>query len=143
MNISERLVSKLKALPKRNDGYIFNPRVATHQATLYKTRKRLAKKLQKPELLQIKFHTLRHLFATIELYKEGRIQRDVQYMLGYKSSASTDRYTHYRPAEPTKYAVKRPQTKEEEDQLLLEGWSFIRYDGQHKEPIYRRPQKTC
>ena len=131
----------LKALPIRADGYIFNPSTNTHQAGYYRSRHRLALKLQKPELKKINFHIFRHLRATIELYTEGKHQRDVQYMLGHKSSQATDRYTHYRPKDPTEWEVKRPKTKEEENQLLTENWTFIRYDKIHKEPIYRRTKR--
>ncbi|MDG6222300.1 MAG: hypothetical protein QCH99_03460 [Candidatus Bathyarchaeota archaeon] len=62
-------------------------------------------------------------------------------MLGHRSSQSTDRYTHYKPKAPTKWEVKRAITKEEENQLLSENWTYIRYDEIHKEAIYRRSKR--
>ena len=87
---------------------------------------------------QIHYYLLRHLRATLELYKEETNRRDVQEMLGRKNSQSTDRYTHYRSKAPTKWEVKRAKTKEEENQLLSENWNYIRFDKVHKEAIYRK-----
>ena len=81
---------------------------------------------------------MRHLRATLELYKKGKHHRDVQYMLGHRSSQSTDRYTHYRPQAPTEWEVKRVSTEEEEDQLIIENWQFHRFDEVHQKAIYRR-----
>ena len=138
VNVSSKLLSMLKALPKRADGYIFNPKARTHDSGFNRSRNRLAEKLQKPELEEIHFHTFRHLRATLELYTKGKHHRDVQYMLGHRSSQSTDRYTHYRPQAPTKWETRRVTTREEEDQLIEENWIFHRYDELHKEAIYRR-----
>lgn len=142
INVSIELLSKLKRLQKREDGYIFNPKAPSHTTAFTNSRKKLAKKLDKPELNNIHFHTMRHLRATIELYKKGKHHRDVQQMLGHRSSQSTDRYTHYRPQAPTQWEVKRATTKEEENQLLCENWTFIRYDSIHGEAVYRRA-KLC
>ena len=138
VDVSVKLLSMLKALKKRPDGYIFNPKPRSHDSGFNQSRNRLAKKLQKPELKEIHFHTFRHLRATLELYTKGKHHRDVQYMLGHRSSQSTDRYTHYRPQAPTKWETKRVATREEEDQLIEENWILHRYDAAHKEVIYRR-----
>jgi integrase len=138
VNASVKLLSMLKALPKRSDGYIFNPKPRSHDSCFNVSRNRLAKKLQKPELKEIHFHTFRHLRATIELYTKGKHHRDVQYMLGHRSSQSTDRYTHYRPQAPTKWETRRVKTRAEEDQLIEENWILHRYDSVHQEVIYRR-----
>ncbi len=138
IEVTPELISKLQKLPKRKDGYLFNPKPSSHNVNFFQQRKRLAKKLQKPELLDIHFHLLRHLRATLELYKKGTHFRDVQHMLGHRSSLSTDRYTHYRPQTPTKWEIKRVTTIEEEDRLILENWEFFRFDSVHQQAIYRR-----
>ncbi|WGM88580.1 MAG: hypothetical protein NUK63_06550 [Candidatus Bathyarchaeum tardum] len=53
-------------------------------------------------------------------------------MLGHRSNQSTDRYTHDKPKAPTKWEVKRAITKEEENQLLSENWTFVRFDEDQK-----------
>jgi hypothetical protein len=37
-----------------------------------------------------------------------------------------------------KNTVRRPATREEEDQLIQDGFQFVRYDEKHREPVYRK-----
>ncbi len=128
----------LKALPKREDGYIFNPKSRTHGSTFDKQRNRIALRLENPRLKQIHFHTLRHLRATLTYYKSGRDILKVKYLLGHKRLDTTGKYAHYQAFKDEEYIVKRPQTKQEEDQLILEGYDFVRYDVKNNEPIYKK-----
>ncbi|WGM88581.1 MAG: hypothetical protein NUK63_06555 [Candidatus Bathyarchaeum tardum] len=45
-----RILKSKKALPKRKDGYIFNPKIPSHCAGFFRARNKIARKLQKAEL---------------------------------------------------------------------------------------------
>ena len=128
----------LKALPKREDGHIFNPKSRSHDSTFSKQRNRIALRLGNPRLKDIHFHTLRHLRATLTYYaSDGDILR-VKYLLGHKRLDTTGRYAHYQAFKKEEYITKRSTTREEEDNLLDTGFKFIRYDTKHDEAIYRK-----
>ena len=61
------------------------------KATFYRARKRLAYKLQNPRLIQIHFHTLRHLKATM-LYHYKPDLLIVAEFLGHKNIENTRMY---------------------------------------------------
>ena len=62
----------------------------------------------------------------------------VKYILGHKRLDTTGRYAHYQAFRNEEYTVRRPLTREEEDQLIQDGFQFVRYDEKHREPIYRK-----
>ena len=101
-------------------------------------RNRLAKRLQRPRLNDIHFHTLRHLRATLEYFKTGGDILRVKYLLGHRKLDTTSRYAHYQAFKKGEYMVKRPQTKAEEDQLILEEWEFVRLDTELNLGVYRK-----
>ena len=138
IQLSNELLAMLKALPKRQDGYIFNPRSQTLSTSFARQRNKLAKKMQNPRLKQIHFHTLRHLRATLTYYQSGGDILKVKYILGHKRLDTTGRYAHYQAFRNEEYTVRRPITREEEDQLIQDGFQFVRYDEKHKEPVYRK-----
>ena len=91
--ISNRLLAMLQALPKTNE-YIFgNSNLSGHRYRFERQRKVLAAKLQNPRLLQIKFHTLRHYYAT-KLFDQTKSLPLVQEKLGHRNINSTMVYTH-------------------------------------------------
>lgn len=138
LKLSDVLIAMLKALPKRKDGRLFNRRVRTLQTTFARKRNRLARQLQNPRLKEIHFHTLRHLKATMEYYRTGGDILRVKYVLGHKRLDTTSRYAHYQAFRNEEYIVKRPQTKEEEDQLIQQGFQYVRYDQKYNEAVYRK-----
>ena len=138
IQLSNELLAMLKDHKKREDGNIFNPRKGTLNTTFMKQRNKLAKKLQNPRLKQIHFHTLRHLRATLTYYKSGGDILKVKYILGHKRLDTTGRYAHYQAFRNEEYTVRRPLTREEEDQLIQDGFQFVRYDEKHREPVYRK-----
>ena len=138
LQLSNELLAMLKDLKKREDGNIFNPRKGTLSTTFMKQRNKLAKKLQNPRLKQINFHTLRHLQATLTYYESGGDILKVKYVLGHKKLDTIGRYAHYQAFRSEEYTVRRPQTRTEDDQLIENGFQFIRYDQKHKEKVYRK-----
>ena len=135
VEISDKLISMLKALPKRKDGYIFNPKSRTNGSTFNKQRNRLALRLGNPRLKGVHFHILRHLRATLTYYETDGDILKVKYLLGHKRLDTTGRYAHYQAFKKAEYITKRAKTREEEDQLLNEGYKFIRYDAKHEEVV--------
>jgi hypothetical protein len=58
----------------------------------------------------------------------------VKYLLGHKRLDTTGRYTHYQAFKKEEYITKRAKTREE-DQLLNDGYKFIRYDDKNEEVV--------
>ncbi|MEM2971664.1 MAG: site-specific integrase [Candidatus Bathyarchaeia archaeon] len=92
-------------------------------------RRKIAKKLGNPRLLQITFHTLRHWKATMEYHKT----KDILYIkeiLGHKNINNTQIYVHiekalFQNAPPEEYHVKIAKTPEEITQLLEAGFEYV------------------
>ncbi len=138
IQLSQELLAMLKALPKREDIHIFNPNVRTLSSTFARQRNRLARQLQNPRFKQIHFHTLRHLRATLTYYKTSGDILKVKYLLGHKRLDTTGRYAHYQAFRNEEYVVKRVNMRKEEDQLIEDGFQFVRYDQKHEEAVYRK-----
>ena len=138
IELSDVLLAKLKALPKREDGHVFTPKSRSLGSSFQKQRNRLAKRLQNPRIKDIHFHTLRHLRATLEYYATGGDILRVKYLLGHRKLDTTSRYAHYQAFKKGEYMVKRPQSKAEEDQLILEEWELVRLDTALNLGIYRK-----
>ena len=138
LEISDVLISMLNALPKRSDGHIFTPKARSLGSSFQSQRNRIAKRLNNPRLKDIHLHTLRHLRATLTYYETGGDILRVKYLLGHRKLDTTSRYAHYQAIKKGEYMVKRPQTKEEEDQLILEEWELVRTDVDINLGIYRK-----
>jgi integrase len=137
LKLSENMLAMLQKLPKRKDDHLFNPRTETLDGNYRRAKNIIADKLENPRINKIHFHTFRHLKATNE-YKRTHDLMHVKYVLGHNHSSSTDRYTHYIPFEEDEFIVKRPQSREEEDNLILNGFEFIRFDERYNEPVYKK-----
>ena len=138
LELSDLLLAMLKALPKRDDGHVFNPRPRSLGSSFQRQRNGIAKRLHNPRLKDIHFHTLRHLRATLTYYETGGDILRVKYLLGHRKLDTTSRYAHYQAFKKGEYMVKRPQNKEEEDQLILEEWELVRTDTKLNLGIYRK-----
>ena len=104
-------------------------------------RKRIAKKLNNPRLLQIHFHTLRHWKATM-LYHQTKDALYVMQYLGHKKVESTPLYIQLEQAlfEDTtdEFTVRMASKPEEIKQLLEVGFEFI---CEKDELLYFRKRK--
>jgi integrase len=87
-------------------------------------RKRLARKLQNPRLLQITFHTLRHFKATIEYAKTKDILH-VMRLLGHKNINNTLIYTQLVNFKNDEYISKVAKNAEEACQLVEAGFEYV------------------
>ncbi|MEM3694998.1 MAG: tyrosine-type recombinase/integrase [Candidatus Bathyarchaeia archaeon] len=125
--ISVKAVEMLKNLPKTEDRIFAD---ANHmRACFYVQRKRAARKLGNPRLMQITFHTFRHWKGTM-LYHQTKDIYHVKEYLGHKNLQSTQVYIHiekamFRTMEPDEYHVKVAETKEDIIALLEEGFEFV------------------
>ncbi len=119
----------LNALPKKSENYIFheNP---THTALVHfaysfrRTRKRLAVKMQNPNLDRITFHTFRHWYATMLFHKTKNVPF-VQERLGHKSILTTTIYTHLINFEADSYHSATAETLEEAKKLVEAGFEYV------------------
>jgi site-specific recombinase XerC len=87
---------KLRALNKlpKNSAHIFgNANLASHRWRYDRQKRRLSEKLQNPRLLQIRFNTLRHYYAT-KPFDQTKSLPLVQEKLGHSNINSTMLYTH-------------------------------------------------
>jgi integrase len=88
------------------------------------TRKRLAKKLQNPRLMQIHFHTFRHWKATME-YDKTRDILHVMNLLGHRNIESTLLYIQLISFESDEYHSAVAITVEEARKLLEQGFEYV------------------
>jgi integrase len=93
-----------------------------------KSRKRLAKKLQNPRLLQISFHTFRHWKATT-LQHQTHDPWIVKEFLCHKSIRSTEIYITYEKkiyeSSSDEYIVRAVKDPKEIQKLLEVGFEYV------------------
>ena len=117
----------LNNLPKNKERIFAN---AEHmRSNFYVQRKRNAKKLGNPRLLQIHFHTLRHWKATTEQHKT-KDPWHVKEILGHKSIQSTEVYIHiekqtYQNGTNDEFIVKVAKTREEITSLIEANFEYV------------------
>jgi integrase len=94
LKISGKLVSILNMIPKRTETVWPGDRRTLQQFRVgyIRTRNKIAFNLQNPRIREIKLHTLRHYFATMEYHKTKNILH-VQERLGHKDIKNTMIYT--------------------------------------------------
>lgn len=91
-------------------------------------RRRIAKKLANPRLLQIHFHTFRHWKTTTEQHKT-KDPWHIKTILGHKSIKSTEAYIHieqmlYQKEADDQFTVKVAHTLDEAVALMEVGYEF-------------------
>jgi len=123
--VSDKLISMLNALPKRNE-YIFGRTYLTgHRTAFVRQRRRLARKLDNPRLMRIHFHMFRHWKGTMECHKTKDILH-VKTLLGHKKIESTLVYTQLAKFEESdEFHVKTARDPEEIKALLEVGYDFV------------------
>lgn len=126
--VTNKLIAMLNALPK-TDEYVFGKSQACYRnATFYKSKRTIAKKIQNPRLLRIHFHTLRHWKATI-LYHETKDILYVKQFLGHKRIDNTLLYVQIAKTifknTTDEFTVKVAKTPEEIQQLLEVGFQYV------------------
>jgi len=105
-----------------------------------KQRKRIAKKLETPRLLQISLYTFRHWKATTE-YLRTRDIFHVKELLGHKRIENTLRYVHVASAvstQETRYVSKVAHTVAEAQALIEDSWEYVTEMDDFK--LFRKPK---
>jgi integrase len=125
--LSPKALEMLNNLP-RNREHLFVT-AKNMRSNFYRQRKRIARKLGNPRLLQIHFHTLRHWRGTEE-YHKTKDPMWVKEFLGHKDLKSTQVYIHierarYRNAPPDDFHVNVATTQREITQLLEAGFEYV------------------
>jgi integrase len=114
----------LLALPKKYLPNVFNPNKRTLQSTFARSRNRIAKNLQMPNLKNINHHSFRRYFAD-QTYKKTRFNtRKVQARLGHKRLSSTEKYFGDFDDETCTYETARAYTIEEQEELRQLGYEL-------------------
>jgi integrase len=127
-HISDKLISMLNMLPKKNER-IF-PNIPQSLENRFRTaRKRIALKLNNPRLMEIHFHTIRHWRATI-LYHQTKDILHVKEFLGHRSLDSTLTYINieralFNSGDNSEFHVKTAQKPEEIKALLEVGFEYV------------------
>ena len=99
-------------------------------------RKRIARKLSNPRLLQIHFHTLRHWKATT-LYHQTKDILYVKEFLGHKRIDSTLLYiqiekAYFEPGHNDEFICKVAKTPDEIKELIETGFEYVTDLNQEK-----------
>jgi hypothetical protein len=99
------------------------------RSNFYLQRKRIARKLGNPRILQIHFHTFRHWKGTME-YHKTKDPICVKEILGHKDLKSTQVYIHishalFQNTPPDDFHVRVAATPEEITQLLEAGFEYV------------------
>ena len=96
-----------------------------HFATSFgNLRKRVAQKMQNPNINRITFHTFRHWYATIEYHKTKAFLH-VQERLGHKGVLTTTIYTHLINFDVDSHYSETAQTVEQAMKLVEAGFEFV------------------
>jgi integrase/transcription elongation factor Elf1 len=126
-NLSPKLISMLNALP-RTSQKLFNCTYSSLKSNFFQSRRRLARKLDNPRLLQIHFHTLRHWKATMEYHKTKDILH-VKEILGHTTLDTTLLYIQLDKAlfkeTSDEFTVNVAKTPEEIKALLEVGFEYV------------------
>lgn len=126
-NISSKLATMLATLPRTNEYVFGTPSKLARTVTFYLQRKKLARKLGNPRLLDIHLHTLRHWKATM-LYHETKNPQLVKEFLGHSSLDVTSLYIHldkvlFKESNDS-FAVKAVRNVDEIASLLETGFEY-------------------
>jgi site-specific recombinase XerD len=142
--ISGKLVAMLNLLPKNTEKIWGDKNRAVEHKKLYffrirycAKRNRIAFNLQNPRIKQIRLHTMRHYYATMEYHKTKCLVH-VQEKLGHKSILNTVVYTHLVDFNDDEYNSTVAKTQTEKLELLSKGWEFICQDREDGLMYFRK-----
>ena len=134
----------LLSLPKpENQETVFRKRPRNSRSSSFHNRMlRLAKIHNNPRFTKIHLHTFRHCKALREYHKTRELLH-VMAILGHRKIETTYRYVKlynqiYKNQQPDKFVTKIASTKEERCELINDGWTFIKNDGE--DWYFRKPK---
>jgi integrase len=128
----------LKNLPKKSE-HIFLTTYPTMAQSMRTLRKRTARKLQNPRILNITFKSFRHFGGSwLAHVTEGNVLA-VKKALRHKRVENTMKYIHRLEfQDPQNYDVATATTIEEITQLAKQG--YMKFDEVNGIHVYRRPK---
>jgi len=127
--VSEKLMVMLNRLPKKSE-YVFATKCQrAFKQNFRAQRKRIARKLVNPRILQITMYTLRHWKATM-LYHQTKDILYVMKFLGHKNIKNTLLYvtidsTIFGLEDNDEFTVKVAETLKEACELLEAGFEYV------------------
>ena len=125
--ISDKLLKMINSLPRKGER-VFNGSRQSLVYCLNNTKKRLARKLGNPRLLQISFHTLRHWKATMEYHQTKDILH-VKQLLGHKRIETTLIYVQLEEAlfneASDEFYSATAKTTSEAAKLIEAGFEYV------------------
>ncbi len=139
LKVSEDLIERLKLLPKKSER-VFKAHRRSMSTNFSQQRKRIAKQLANPRLLEIKFTTFRHWKATTE-YHQTKDSLYVKQLLGHKNLSSTRVYIDvekaiYEEEEHNEFITRAATSMKGVRALIEAGFEKVdEMDGIH---IYRK-----
>jgi integrase len=122
--VSGKLIAMLNALPKKSESVFEATNLRSIRTCFMHQRKNIAKQLQNPRLLEVKFHTLRHWKATMEYHKTKDILH-VMKLLGHKRIDNTLIYTQLVTFESDEYTCKVARNEKEVHELIEAGFEYV------------------
>jgi len=114
----------LNMLPKTGQKIFDESQLCYFRKNFMKQRKRVAQKLQNPRIDKITFHTLRHLYGSLEYFKTKDILH-VKERLGHRSITSTLIYTHLVNFESDVYHTATSKSLKQDEELLKAGFEYV------------------
>jgi integrase len=126
--ISDYLIGMLNNLPRKSDK-VFKASLTSIKTNFFIARKKIARKLNNPRLMEISFHTLRHWKATMEYHRTKDIIY-VQQLLGHRDIKSTMLYIYlekqlFQSVNDDSFHVRVAKTPEEIKALLEVGFEYV------------------
>ena len=127
--ISHELVSMLSRLPKGSTRIFGDISARTLRVNLWKSRKRVTRKLSNPRFNKMTFHSLRHWKATMEYHRTKDIIH-VKKVLGHGNIQNTMKYIDMEHAifnshDNDQFTVQVAETVEEARELVEAGFEYV------------------
>ena len=127
VKISQKLLLMINQLPRTHKTIFSYTDKDSLRKNFQRARKRIAKNVENPRLLQIHFHTFRHWKATHELKKNHNLW-NVAKLLGHKDLKNTQIYVATLGELSDEWIGEVATTKEERLKLINDGWQFVEMD---------------
>ena len=139
LRVSDEFLGRISTLPKKRETIFRYIRMATN---FWAQRKRIARKLQNPKILQIHFTTFRHWKGTTEYHRTRDILY-VQKLLGHRSVQSTMVYIDYEKgcfgsSASEEFTVKVALNADDACKLIEVGFEYVTGDYTDGGKIFRK-----
>jgi integrase/predicted RNA-binding Zn-ribbon protein involved in translation (DUF1610 family) len=126
--VSPECINLLKTLRKKHGKYVFNPNPRALHSSFRLQRHKLAAKLGRPQLLQIHFHTFRHVRGTMDVHNHIPLY-EVKENLGHKCITNTEKYIHFNRQlfheKNDRYHFAAVSTVEDAGKLIENGYEYV------------------